>query len=368
MIAPARHRWPGRYFDGKTAARVETDVVISSDGVQLCFADGTQLHWPYSEVRQTQGELEGEPARLEHGEEPAEAVVVDRAGFLDALHGYTLEVVAAGRDRSIGLWQMVGALTAAAFLGAGIYFWGAHALGDIAAAALPLSWEKRLGDAAIRQLAPEEDGCDDPVKTEAVQAIIQRLADARGESPYQYELVIASGMLNAFAAPGGRIAVFDELIEMTDSPEELAGVLAHEIEHVELRHSTRALFRDMTVNAIQAAVTGDLANGAFAMEGAAALATLAHHRDEELEADAEGLKLMRAAQIDPQGMITMFEKIADLEGDAGSGATTYLSTHPATRDRIARLKKLIAEHPGKARPIDVGVHWARVKAPCRVGF
>ena len=362
MIGPARHRWPGRYFDGKTAARVETEVVLSAAGVDLCFADGSSLHWPYGEVRQTQGELDGEPARLEHGEEPAEAVVVDTPGFLDALHAYTLEVVAAGRDRSIGLWQMVGALAAAIFVGAGIYFWGAHALGDVAAAALPPTWEKRLGDAAVRQLAPQEDRCDDPVKTEAVESIVQRLAAARGESPYEYDLVLASGMLNAFAAPGGRIAVFDELIEMTDSPEELAAILAHEIEHVERRHSTRALFRDLTVSAIQAAVTGDLANGAFAMEGAATLATLAHHRDEELEADAEGLKLLRAAEIDPQGMITMFEKIADLEG-AGAGSMSYLSTHPATRDRIERLRELIEENPGESRPIELDVHWARVKKP-----
>ena len=176
---------------------------------------------------------------------------------MDALHGYTLEVVAAGRDRSIGLWQMVGALAAAVFVGSGIYFWGAHAMGDLAAAALPPSWEKRLGDAAVRQIAPEEDRCDDPVKTEAVETIVRRLSAARGQSPYEYNVVLASGMMNAFAAPGGRVVVFDELIEMTESPEELAGVLAHEIEHVERRHSTRALFRDLTVNAIQAAVTGD---------------------------------------------------------------------------------------------------------------
>jgi predicted Zn-dependent protease len=367
MIAPARHRWPGRYFDGETAARVETDVVISADGVELCFHDGSRVFWPYTGIRQTQGELEGEPARLEHGEEPAAAVVVDTPGFLDALHGYTLEVVAAGRDRSIGAGQVLAALAAAAFVGTGLYFWGAHALGDLAAAALPPSWEKRLGDAAVRQIAPEEDRCDDAVKAEAVESIVRRLAAAQGPSPYNYDLVLATGMLNAFAAPGGRMVVFDELIDITDSPEELAGVLAHEIEHVEHRHSTRALFRDLTVNAIQAAVTGDLANGAFAMDGAATLATLAHHRDEELEADAEGLKLLRKAEINPNGMLTMFEKIAEMEGDAPQAAN-YLSTHPATKDRIARLRELIKQTPGTVRPIELDVHWARVKAPCRVGF
>jgi predicted Zn-dependent protease len=367
MITPMRHRWPGCYFDGVTAARLETDVVLSSDGVELRLHNGSPIFWPYSEIRQTQGEREGEPVRLEHGDEPAEAVVVDLAGFLEALHGYTLEVVAAGRDRSIGIGQVLAALTAAAFVGSGLYFWGAHALGDFAAAALPTSWEKRLGDAAIRQLAPEEDRCDDPVKAEAVETIVRRLAAARGASPYEYELVLASGMLNAFAAPGGRMLVFDELIGMTESPEELAGVLAHEIEHVERRHSTRALFRDLTVGIIQAAVTGDLANGAFAMDGAATLATLAHHRDEELEADAGGLDLLRAAEIDPAGMITMFEKFAKLEG-SGSDAASYLSTHPATRDRIQRLRALVEEKPATVKPIELDVHWARVKAPCRVGL
>ena len=367
MIAPMRHRWPGRYFDAATAARVEADVALSSDGIELVFQDGARAFWPYAEIRQTQGELEGEPTRLERGEEPAEAVVVDLPGFLEALHGYTLEVAAAGRDRSIGIGQVLAALAAAAFVGAGIYFWGAHALGDLAAAALPPSWEMRLGDAALRQFAPEEDRCDDAVKQEAIEAIVKRLSDARPSRIYDYDLVIASGMVNAFAAPGGRMAVFDELIAMTESPEELAGVMAHEIEHVERRHSTRALFRDLTVNAIQAAVTGDLASGVFAMDGAATLATLAHHRDEELEADAEGLKLLRAAHINPNGMVTMFEKFARLEGSAPAGVS-YLSTHPATKDRIERLKKLIEENPGESKPIELDVHWARVKAPCRVGF
>ncbi|MEZ5367270.1 MAG: M48 family metallopeptidase [Bryobacterales bacterium] len=362
-----RHRWPGGYFDGRTAARVETEVSLSADGVELLFANGARTFWPYSQIRQTQGELEGEPTRLERGEEPAEAVVVDLPGFLEALHGYTLEVVAAGRDRSIGIGQILLALTAAALIGSGLYFWGAHALGDLFAAALPPSWEERLGDAAIRQFAPEEDRCDDEVKQQAVEAIVQRLADARTDRRYDYSLVIASGMVNAFAAPGGRMAVFDELIAMTDNPEELAGVMAHEIEHVERRHSTRALFRDLTVNAIQAAVTGDLASGVFAMDGAATLATLAHHRDEELEADAEGLKLLRDAHIDPNGMVTMFEKFAKLEGGASEGVS-YLSTHPATKDRIARLKAMIQQDPGDPRPIELDVHWARVKAPCRVGF
>ena len=76
---------------------------------------------------------------------------------------------------------------------------------------------------------------------------------------------------------------------------------------------------------------------------------------------------MRAAQIDPKGMVTMFEKFAELDGDAAE-TLGYLSTHPATKDRIARLKKLIAEAPGETRPIEIDVHWARVKAPCKVGF
>jgi predicted Zn-dependent protease len=294
-------------------------------------------------------------------------VVVVFSGFLESLLVFTLDGGAAGRDRSIGIGQILAALAVAGFVGSGIYFWGAHALGDLAAAALPPSWEERLGDAALRQFAPEEARCDDAVKQEAVEAIVKRLADAEPDHRYEYEVVVASGMVNAFAAPGGRMAVFDELIAMTESPEELAGVMAHEIEHVERRHSTRALFRDMTVNAIQAAVTGDLASGVFAMDGAATLATLAHHRDEELEADAEGLTLMRAAQIDPRGMVTMFEKFAKLEGDMPSGVS-YLSTHPATKDRIERLKKLIEETPGPSRPIELDVHWARVKAPCSVGF
>ena len=115
--------------------------------------------------------------------------------------------------------------------------------------------------------------------------------------------------------------LFRGLIEQAGNPEEVAGVLAHEIQHVAQRHATRALVRQASTGLLLAAMTGD-ASGVFVygVEAARTLGTLRYSRQAEEEADLEGLRLLVAAGIEPAGMVTFFESLRRKEGDLASRA------------------------------------------------
>jgi len=128
--------------------------------------------------------------------------------------------------------------------------------------------------------------------------------------------------------------VFTGLIRATASADELDGVLAHEIQHVVLRHSVRGLVRTMGWRAAIAILFGDTGPLSGVGELASRLGSLKFSRDQETEADLGGLALLRRARIDPRGMIAFFDTLAKEE----RGPVAFLSTHPVSTERAARLR------------------------------
>lgn len=200
----------------------------------------------------------------------------------------------------------------------------------------------------------------------AARAIVDRLV-APGAS-YDYDLFVADdAAINAFALPGGVVVVNDGLIEATRTPAELAGVLAHEIQHVELRHGLQALVKQAGVAMIAIVVTGDI-GGNLASDLGGRLLGLKFSRDAESEADATGLDRLVAAQVDPAGMATFFELLAE----KSDGGVALLSTHPASDRRAealrARIEMVRATHdfdplePTVARAVG-GADWPPPRRP-----
>src|SRR5438046_2895507 len=148
--------------------------------------------------------------------------------------------------------------------------------------------------------------------------------------PYPLRVyVVDMPTVNAFAAPGGSVVIFRGLLQRTDSPEQLAGVLAHEFQHVLQRHSTRAIIQHTSSGLLIAALTGDVTGPlAYGLEAARVLGHLRYSREAETEAGAEGLTMLLAARVDPAGMITFFEPRKDAAGqDEHSAADKSLSRH-----------------------------------------
>jgi len=145
--------------------------------------------------------------------------------------------------------------------------------------------------------------------------------------------------VNAFAVPGGQIVLFHGLIAKAQDAEELAGVLAHEIEHIRQRHSLRALFRELSLRATLAILTGNSSGMGPALEAAGALGALRYRRADEETADRDGMKLVQAARLDPRGIVRLLQRL-DENSEGPPGGLQYLSTHPLTQDRADRLQRM----------------------------
>jgi len=148
------------------------------------------------------------------------------------------------------------------------------------------------------------------------------------------------------------VVVFSGLIRAADSAEELAGVLAHEISHAELRHTLRGVIKSLGLRALVALVIGDISGSVFT-DAATRLTELRFSRDAEREADAEGLRRLVAARIDPAGMISFYEKLA---AEQRLSPPPLFSTHPATGERLELLRQEVTRQKGKWQPLPVDIH------------
>lgn len=254
-------------------------------------------------------------------------------------------------------------------LAAGVlYRWGIPGLASLLTPHVPIAWEQHLGERVVAHLAPEDDRCTDPYRSQAIQSLLARLTTTVSDSPYSTIRVhiVDDPMVNAFAAPGGDVVVFRGLLEKTESPEQLAGVLAHELGHIYKRHTTRAILEQTSTSLLLAAVSGDFTGAAtLALDGARTLGTLQYSRSHEAEADADGIAMLRAARIDPQGMVEFFQLMSQ-DSHPDEGIFRYVSTHPTHRDRIHRLTELGGTALGQGNPLLPGLDWKLIRSICRV--
>jgi predicted Zn-dependent protease len=356
-----RTDWQGTYLDGRTAARQPATVRLMREGLELTTAAGGTRLWRYRELRQTQGSYAGEEVRLERGGELPETLLIPDAAFLQSLHEAAPDVGLRFHDprrRSARLkWTIVAAGGVLAVTVA-IYLWGIPVLAALVTPHVPVAWEEALGRSAVSYLAPPERRCGDPALGAAMDAIVARLLAAGPPSPYTMRVyVVNRPVVNALAVPGGHVVVFHGLLERTSTPEELAGVMAHELQHILRRHTTRAVIQDMGTGLLLMALTGDVTGPlAYGLETARALGELRYSRRAEEEADVEGMKMLLAARVAPAGMITFFGKIQKEEG-AQPKALTYLSSHPMPAERIARLKALAEAWRGAPEPLLPTADW-----------
>jgi predicted Zn-dependent protease len=238
-----------------------------------------------------------------------------------------------------------------------------------AARQVPAAWEQKLGTTAFGQYQIQAQMIRDDRAAELLGQLIAPLTGALGGSPYTYQFHIArDARINAFALPGGKIVLHDALVLRADSAEELLGVLAHEIAHVTEQHGTRNLIASAGIALTVQALLGD-AGGLMSTIATAApfLLTQKYSRQFETEADDHGHRLLTRANIDPRGMVRFFErmkeeeekvrkKIREQAGDRAADTLAqlpeFLSTHPATEARIARMRSLAEVSRGPYRDLN----------------
>jgi beta-barrel assembly-enhancing protease len=361
-VSGARSEWTGFYYDGRTARREPVTVTVEADGLHIRGEDGSELHWPFAGLRQTQGAFAGERLRIEFGTDPVESLLVDQDGLPQAVHEIAPTAMPRFRPRR-NTAKIVGWSLCAIGLGATAYVWGAPIMADAIAPKVPVAWEEGLGRTVAARLAPTARRCGDSTALADLRVVVDRLLGAAPKSPYEFRVfVVRDTTVNAFAAPGGFVVVHSGLLAATKTPEELAGVLAHEIQHVVHRHSTRAVIREAPLRLALSALSGG-----GGMETAASIAgtlgVLRYRRADEAEADRDGLRLLEAAHVDPAGMVAFMRTLETRHG-GGARLVSYLSSHPRTADRVAALEGAATRGRAKSRPVLDGAAWDRVRAMC----
>jgi Zn-dependent protease with chaperone function len=184
-----------------------------------------------------------------------------------------------------------------------------------------------------------------------VRGLGQKLAAQVPEPKYPYSFkVVNQKEINAFAVPGGPVYVNLGTIQAADDEAELAGVMAHEISHIYMRHSTRQASKQMIAQVPAAILGGILGQGTggqlarLGLQFGLGSIFLKYSRDAESEADRVGAKIMYEAGDDPQGMVSFFQK---LEEEGGSGGPEFLSDHPNPGNRAENVKVAISQLPAK---------------------
>lgn len=190
-------------------------------------------------------------------------------------------------------------------------------------------------------------------------------------------ILVQSPQINAFVAGGSNIFIYTGLIDRSENPDEIIGVLAHELGHIAGGHlvGTRAALERASYESIlgmvlgvgAAIATGNSAAANAIIAGTGSMAQgkfLAHSRVNESSADQAALRFLESAQVNPVGLSTFLEKLESEELMPASQQSEYVRTHPLTRDRIDALETKINQSASKNKPLPA--RWieqhARMKA------
>lgn len=259
------------------------------------------------------------------------------------------------RGKRQGSWAVLITVALLVLLSPVAAYFSMPILSKLAAHQVPAEWEETLGKAAFAQYSVDYDLMDDDDTALILSPLSDPLLKALPKAEFDYRIHIANEeSINAFALPGGYIVIHSGLILAADTPEEMLGVLAHEISHVTQKHSLQNIISSLGVYITLTVLLGD-ASGLVAIIGSAAplLINQSFSRDFERNADEEGYKLLQKAKINPAGLRDFFKTMQaeeekrldkmsnDESREVIETAFQILSTHPSTDERIANIQAML---------------------------
>ncbi|MBC2695360.1 MAG: M48 family metalloprotease [Desulfobacteraceae bacterium] len=237
-----------------------------------------------------------------------------------------------------------------------------------AALCISVKKEEEMGREFMRVVLEHFELIEDPFIVNYVNKIGNKIILALPPQPFNYRFyIIKEDTYNAFASPAGNIFINSGLFEAMENEEELAGILSHEIAHVVCRHISQRIERQSKIGLITLA---GIAAGIFLGIGGAGTASsaltlgsvaagqsisLAYSREDEIQADQIGLTYLNKAGYSGSGLLTMLKKIRSKQWFGSDQIPTYLTTHPASEDRIVYIGSWleISEKPsGRVFSID----------------
>jgi predicted Zn-dependent protease len=332
----------GRYFDGKHPIGAAATLSVMGPEAVLSAAAMTR-RWPAGELRVSPRVGHADRfIRLPDGGQfqCPDAAVLDALGQEVRSEG----AVAWLEDRVAVAVLCIAVIAAVVVVG---YLYGLPRAAELVAARIPIESERALGRQALDWLDEHKWFATTKVDAERQAAIRGGFAELIRDSPVEssYQLEFRAGDRigpNAFALPGGFIVVTDPLVELAQSDDEVVAILAHEVGHVEHRHTMRHILQSSVAGVVAAVVTADAASLGVAVTGLPiVVARASYSRQFETEADDFAFRRLKETGRSPDTFAAIMER---LSGERPQGVN-FLSTHPITADRIARARAASASPP-----------------------
>jgi len=322
------------FLDGRTNRRRKVTLRLR-DSLEIVEQDAVIETWAYDQVRRADGPAQllrlrcasALPlARLEIADTATQGIVAAYCRSLDvgASSGHT--------------WRIVGWSLAAVCSILLLVFFGIPFVADRLAPALPFALEQRIGDAVDKQAQAlfGGDTCNAPAGQAAFEKLVDKLRVAGGlEIPLQAH-VVSSKIPNAFALPGGKVYLLEGLLKKAEKPDEIAGVLAHELGHVQHRDSLRKIIQTGGTSFLIGLLFGDVTGGSAVLFVGRSLFDASYSRDQERAADDFAIGVMHKLKRSPK---PLGEILVRVTGTEAGNSMTLLSSHPLSEDRLALMSK-----------------------------
>ena len=348
----------GEFYDGQSSRKYTVRITIDEINNKLIILheSGESEFWAIPDIRVSHS---GDVTELRQNHRAERLLHISgdhfRKEIRRILHsknydGWYQKLVYAG--------LAVHALIALSILGiaASVYWWVLPEIAEHAVSILPESYDQAVGKNIYDNILQLEE--IDSTKTELVNDFASEL---KFNTEYTPEItVVTSKEQNAFAVPDGHIVIYSALLNHMNNYNELVALLSHESSHIKNRHSMKLLCRNLAGYLFLSVVFSDV-NSIMAIlaDNAHTLRTLSYSRGFEEEADMDGLEMMIENNVDPNGMIQLFEQLKKAHD---TSVPAFISTHPLTDQRIKYIRKKIeSSHFNVASHDDLDEKFRKIK-------
>jgi Zn-dependent protease with chaperone function len=348
----------GIFLDGVTSTkrRVELRAGLA---LEIIENGAVIAKWPWDTIRKADGA--GKDLRLLSDEAGLARLTVSDPEFARTIAAYAPKLFAGARERTSTLRIVVWSVAAAiSLLFVGLY--GVPYAADRLAPILPYSVDSKIGvmvDNQVKTIFGNKT-CDDPAGKEAYDLLVAKLVAVTDMKVPLQAAVLNSSVKNAIALPGGRVYFFRGLLEVARSPDEVAGVMAHELGHVHHRDSLRKLLQAGGSSFLLGLLFGDVTGAGAVIFATRTLLDRAYTRKAEHRADGFAIDAMKRLG---RSAVPMGELLVRITGKQGEKSSSILASHPFSEDRLERMKREAPQTPGPE--LLTPAQWQALKAICR---
>lgn len=335
-----------KYFDGLSSASHQTTIIFDeiTNEFRLQTADGISFVWKLEDL---QFEQYDSLLEIRNKNYSGAMLRIKDKNFAQKFHELMKQnkrVDIHSRLLNLGFTKITAIAVCLLGLIVLAYFYVLPPLAEKSASLLPESFDDQIGNMFMETFLDESE-----VDIEKTKHLGQFAAELNlGNKKPIHFTVVKSDEVNAFALPNGQIVVYTAIIDAMKSPDDLAALLGHEVSHINGRHSTKMLCRNLSGYLVVSLLLSDV-NGIMAViaDNAQQLHSLSYSRKFEEEADEQGLKILMDNNINPKGMVNLFEQ---LENENKFSIPKIISTHPLTKERKENMQKIISESVYKIKP------------------